>query len=155
MSQVDDCAAHSLIVQSSVPLAAGGEERTIGHIVRGQRISHKNDVVRAHRDGPQVTLDFLNERRQSGLEGTLHHRLRVTRRGQCTAMKAGSHIYQTFLSLITFFATYPIWSHSSIKSEERRRRKQAAGMTVPLIAVKGGKLPTIRAFSPAQAAMRK
>ena len=136
-------------------LAAGGQKAAIGYIVLRQGISHENDVTRLHRGRTQVTLDFLDERRRRRLERTLHHGLSVMRVGQRAAVKARASIYPAFFSLVTFLARYPIWERSLVKRSQRWWREQAGGMKIPLIAVVSGQLAAVRAFPPAQAAVRK
>ena len=70
-------------------------------------------------------------------------------------METRPGIYRAFFSLVALQPAYPIGTRSLIKGSQRRWREQAGGMKFPLIAVVSGKFAAIRAFPPAQAAVRK
>lgn len=70
-------------------------------------------------------------------------------------METPPNIYQPFFPLVPLYASYPTWAHFCIKGSQRRRREHTVGMKIPLIAVVSGKLAAIRAFPPAQAAVRE
>ncbi len=53
-------------------------------------------------------------------------------------MEARPGIYCAFVSLAKLFAFYRLWAWFFIKSQKRRRRKQAVGMEVPFVAVECG-----------------
>ncbi len=135
--------------------AASGEDGTVFDIVRGQGISHEDDMLGRHYRRPQLSLDFLDEGRGLRLERTLHQRLRVVRVGECLAMKACAGIDAALFPRPSFVAFYPVGTRRRIEPAERRRRKQTARLQVPFMAVIGRELSAIRALSPAQAAMRK
>lgn len=70
-----DRSVYSVIFRKVLGLQLAGSVPI--RMVRLLADDRKNDVVRLHRAGPQVTLDFLDERRRTGLERTLHHGLTV------------------------------------------------------------------------------
>jgi len=146
---VDNCALHGIISCSILTLASGGEKGTVGYIIGRQRIPHKNNVVRLHSDGPQVAPNFLNERWRWGFERTLHHRLRMMRVGQRSAMEACSGIYHAFFPLGALRWIDPIRRHSRIKGLQRRWQEQSGIIKVPVISVVRGKFAAIGTFPPA------
>src|SRR5271169_3913986 len=152
---VDDCAAHRFVVRFLLPLATSRKERAVFHVVGRQGIHHEDDVLGSHCRSPQVPMNLSNEGRRLGLKRTLHNRLSVVCVGQRLAVQARAGVHPALLPRPSFLTFYPIGTRRWIEAEQGRRRKQVTSIQLPLIAVKRGELPAIRALSPAQAAMRK
>src|ERR1039457_6212823 len=75
--------------------------------------------------------------------------------GQRATMETRPNIDQPFFPLVPLYASYPTGAHFGVKGSQWRRWEQTVGMKIPLIAVVSGKLAAIRAFPPAQAAVRE
>ncbi len=70
--------------------AARREKCTVRHVVARAANIPEDDMLRAHRRGPEVTLNFLNERWRCFLERTLHHGLRMLGEGSRAAVEAAA-----------------------------------------------------------------